>query len=95
MAARQKTLAGMEEATKHYPAVSAATEVYIDKRDARMALLAEEVEAREALRELMVERNLSHYTDAELGVEVTLMSSEVKLKAKRLKHEEPEAGEEE
>lgn len=65
------------------PAITEAAEAYAEKRDARMALLKEEVEKKNALMTLMHTHELTTYRDSDRDPPVTVeLKTSEKIKVK-------------
>jgi hypothetical protein len=89
--AKTTTLPGLEPAI--IPAITEAAEQYAEKRDARMALLKEEVELKNSLITLMHANKLESYrdTDRDPPISVELKTTDkVKVKVGDQQSEEEE-----
>lgn len=82
MAAKQEKLPTMDN-DKAIPALTEAAEAYQDAKEKRMKALARELDAREAVEELMRKHKLRVYRDDDLFVTI-----EDKIKVRHLKEEE-------
>jgi hypothetical protein len=77
---KQKPLPGMER--KSFPEVDSAAEAYVEVRDKRMKLTEKEVEAKDALLEVMSKHNLVVYKDESVAppLIVTVTPGDAKVK---------------
>lgn len=70
---------------KRIKAVSDAAEQYADIRDERMELTRKEAEAQDELLGIMTKKEIDHYVDEDLGLEVSIVAEKLKAKVKRRK----------
>ena len=86
---KQRHLPGTEPPS--IPEIDGAAEIYFDRMQERKTLLASEVEAKDALIDLMKDNRLTRYvTPDDLVVEVTAQSN-VKCKKKKAAAEDNDA----
>jgi len=80
---KQGTIPGTER-TVHAD-ITEAAETYVEIRDERMELTANEIDANAALVAAMEEHGLTEYIDEEAELKVTLPNKKVKAKVARYK----------
>ena len=91
MPKRQPRLPMMEE-PKH-PDLSRAAEVYVEHRDARIAVQKKETDAQDELLALMHEHGTTFYEDDEIGLRCRIVHADEKVKVERIE-DEPKGGDE-
>ncbi|HEY1956728.1 MAG TPA: hypothetical protein VGH28_14005 [Polyangiaceae bacterium] len=79
-----KQLAIASTKQKHHRDISDAAEAYVDVRDKRMELSAEEHEAKSLLHQRMQKHGLKVYDDRDLELRVTIEVTEETVKVKKL-----------